>query len=234
MKNFGIVVLSVLVAGAVSSWAQVPSLETDSILSAAPITLKAKVSSPVTTVIDTNLTYAVVHIFNVDGSNPDQTNVDITLTVLGDSLAIVSVPETNFTPVVTNQVLAGTLYWVQNGNVDPAGATTKFTSVFLQTVPVYDNGTTFGPGLVASNLLGVAANQVTVATDYGEKTSDVIEWTAGTAVDNSLIGNSTLFVSGTSSDDGSNTTAKVTGIWNDGVSTVSGSISSTKEKSGKK
>jgi len=236
MRKSGIVVLSLLVAGAVSNGApREPSLERDGILLQQPLTLKAKVSSPDTAVIDTNLSYALVHIFNVGVSNPNQTNIDITLSVLGDSLTIVSVPETNFTDVVTNQVLAGTLYWVEIGNVDPAGGgTTKFTSLFAQTTPIYNNGTYFGPGVVASNLLGVAANQDSVAAEYHEKTNDVIAWTAGTAVDGATIGNSTLLVSGSSSDGGSNSTAKVTGIWEDGVSTVSGTVSSTKEKSGTK
>ena len=235
MKKLSIVALSLLVAGAVSNAVREPSLEKDSISLQQPLTLKAKVSSPDTAVIDTNLSYALVHILNVGVSNPNVTNIDITLSVLGDSLTIVSVPETNFTDVVTNQVLAGTLYWVEIDNVDPAsGGTMKFTSVFAQTTPIYDNGTYFGPGLVTSNLLGVAANQASVAAGYHEKTNDVIAWTAGTTVDGSTVGNSTLFVSGSSSDGGSNSTAKVTGIWEDGVSTVSGTVDSTKEKRGTK
>jgi len=235
MKKLSIVALSLLVAGAVSNAVREPSLEKDSISLQQPLTLKAKVSSPDTAVIDTNLSYALVHILNVGVSNPNLTNIDITLSVLGDSLTIVSVPETNFTDVVTNQVLAGTLYWVEIDNVDPAsGGTMKFTSVFAQTTPIYDNGTYFGPGLVTSNLLGVAANQASVAAGYHEKTNDVIAWTAGTTVDGATIGNSTLLVSGSSSDGGSNSTAKVTGIWEDGVSTVGGTLSSTKEKSGTK
>jgi hypothetical protein len=236
MKTLRTVVVMLLVVGTANSWAQNPSIETDNILDQAPVTLKAKVSNAKTAVTDTNLSFAVVHIFNVDGSDPTLTNVDITLTVLGDSLAVVSVPETNFVGFdVTNQVLEGTLYWVGNGDVDPASASkTKFLAVYTQNVPINDKGTFFGPGVVASNLGGVISNQVELATDYSEKTNDVIGWTAGTAVDGSTILNSTLLVSGTSSDDGSNATAKITGIWEDGTSTVSGSFSATKGKIGKK
>lgn len=235
MKKIGIFMLGAVLTAMTGSWGA--TLEQDSIDSNSVhrIAAKVKLSDRTAPNLGTNLMMATVRIFNQailpDGSG-GVTNVDVTLSVIGTDLTTVTViTTTNVNPgvVITNTVLQGKILLVENGLVNITAQ--KLALVYTQQpviVNVLPNNLNLfnlflGPAQLANVLKFIAS----VEGLGPEPEANVIGWSAPTDV----LSNASWFVEAslTTSSKGEKIKGKVKGIWKDGHTAFTGTLSTPKK-----